>query len=367
MKNQDRTSTRRWLTIASMTMLIVLWLSLDLQQRAWALPGQSGSRQTVPSPTRRPTEVPTQTGTPAITPTLPAGWVLLCRDDFANPNSGWPIVLAAEYEMYYGLGEYRINVMAANVYATATVNCSGSDLDASITARLVTGDGGAYGIAFHAEDTHNCMLFMVSPSQQQYALIGLSGGVGNPIVTWTNHPAIRPGNTPNLLRVICRGSQIELYINNIRVRTATNATPGAGRVGLVASNVGFSGEVHAAFDNFELFGPQPATATPTVTQTLPPTATSTAEPTATITLMPTPTPSVTATATTTSSPPIYLLHLPITVKSWREGALQNTTPGARPASKSLPTGKHRFVVFLESADATDYGVTRAGGGWYRDW
>ncbi|MBI5666393.1 MAG: hypothetical protein HZC41_00175 [Chloroflexi bacterium] len=105
-----------------------------------------------------------------------------------------------------------------------------------------------FGLVCRADTTNNGdgYYFMMTPS----GYYSIQKGQGNgmlPLVDWQRSSAIRPEIDHNLLRAVCVGNHLALYINNELVAEVDDSAYRSGYAGLsVASG---SGDVDAAFDN----------------------------------------------------------------------------------------------------------------------
>jgi len=179
-------------------------------------------------------------------------------DGFGNTGSGWGAgengnvkwsYLEGEYQIYlkvadYGLLDTPYLYLPANYTVEADVRQIASNPVSLGLAFDMTWNGTPYAV----------YQFLIYPEGGAYLLEkrGL-GGAWTPLIDWTNHPAINPGNETNHLRVDRVGSGMWLYINGVNVNTYDDGElAGVGRdAGLRAySYVDFPAE--ARFDNFRV-------------------------------------------------------------------------------------------------------------------
>ena len=179
---------------------------------------------------------PTDTSVPTATPTP----VIAYQDNFNDPQSGWEQLLFQDAEFGYIGGEYRMLVKATGILmradAPSTEAPSFSDFDLQVRARY---QGAAlnksYGLNFRFEDGDNFYSFRISPIIGGYIFQKRERGTSVTIIDGTISPHINLGTTPNVLRVIARGSKFELYANGQLLDTAVDQTFSGGRIGLMAS------------------------------------------------------------------------------------------------------------------------------------
>ena len=138
----------------------------------------------------------------------------------------------------YSGGEYHIHIRATGWTAWSVAPPSiFSDFDVGVRARyegatLTKG----YGLNFRYEDADNFYIFLIDPTSGDYTFQKQERGTWTAIIPWTPSPHIILGTTSNVLRVIARGSRIELYANGKLLDTAVDHTFTAGRIGLVVTS-----------------------------------------------------------------------------------------------------------------------------------
>lgn len=195
-----------------------------------------------------PTPMPTPTPIPRPAPTY--------EDDFSNPASGWWQGATEDYEKGYVEGEYHILVKNEGGWSVwATAGPWFAHFDAQARARCERAEGvKVYGLLFRYQDSSNFYDFDVDPIFRTYALWKREGGAWSAIVSWTESPAINPGEAPNLLRVICQGSQISLYANGELLATASDDSFSYGRLGLIVTNYTDPDGADVYFDDLTVYG-----------------------------------------------------------------------------------------------------------------
>ncbi len=185
---------------------------------------------------------------PATTPSTN----LMFEDDFDDADSGWPTRYDERAEFVYKESEYHMQVNEVGHLTYVSNSDAGpfSDFTLQIDARLVSGtERTDYGIAFRRQDRDNFYLFSISP-EGNYAVVKQVKGEWYPLETG-NSTFIRGGNNTNKLRVICNGSEIQLYVNENHITTITDASLNEGYVGMM---VGVREQPYgrAAFDSLKV-------------------------------------------------------------------------------------------------------------------
>ena len=210
-----------------------------------------------PGPSLTPTVTggPTATTTPTSTP--------IYADDFQDSGSGWDTQSGTRYHRGYRDGEYQIQIGWANSewpVIEGSDSLSG-DIDVQVTARHVDSGGErAYALLFRAADDDHLYRFAVAAGTQEYSLGKFDvDSTGNPeydaLVPWSVSSAINGGNDPNVLRAVCQGSQIMLYVNGVFLQSVSDSSYLEGRVGMDAISFANTSGVDARFDNLTVYRP----------------------------------------------------------------------------------------------------------------
>ena len=66
----------------------------------------------------------------------------------------------------------------------------------------------------------------------------------------TKSDSVNQGNSTNHLKVVCRGTQIEVYVNGHHLTTVTDDSLAGGYVGVFVHTAGAN--AHVAFDNIKV-------------------------------------------------------------------------------------------------------------------
>jgi len=193
--------------------------------------------------------------TSTSTPSSP----LILQDDFSNPGSGWYVGSNDEREMAYKDGEYSMLVKESN-YSITTWNLKAnteSNFTAEVDVRAMsTVAGSCAGIMFRhtvAQDgEHSHYLFYVRSSDGAYRVRKWSLNKWIILADWTKSSYIKTGTAVNHLKVVCRGSQIEIYANGQKLTTVTDSSLTSGYVGVVVETTD-QPNAHYHFDGFKLY------------------------------------------------------------------------------------------------------------------
>jgi TRAP-type C4-dicarboxylate transport system substrate-binding protein len=178
---------------------------------------------------------------------------LLFQDDFSNPNSGWARATAEKYDLDYKDGEYHILINERD-WANWPANSQAGqfyDFTLEVDARLVSGSNqSSYGLIFRRKDADNFYYFRVS-ADGYYRVGGKTDGKWFELTDKTSSTHIKKGNSTNHLKVVCRGDQIEVSVNEHHLTTVTDNTFTEGYIGVIASAV--EPDIDVAFDNIRVY------------------------------------------------------------------------------------------------------------------
>ena len=202
-----------------------------------------------PTATETETPVPpTPTPSPDTPTPLPVGDLLLI-DDFSDPAASEFTTPASEIRRrYFEDGEYHILVKKAAWVSWGDTDTEFSDFSLEVEAHLVDGAGeGQYGLIFREEDGDNFYMFNISHNGM-YKLRKQVDDEWQNIIEWTESSHVRTGTSTNHLRVVCRGSEITMYVNGHYLDTVTDHSFSAGKLGVFAGTFN-EPNFHVAFDN----------------------------------------------------------------------------------------------------------------------
>jgi hypothetical protein len=217
------------------------------------------STQAPETPSSPPAAPETQSSPPAAPETPEAeppavSSKLLYEDDFSNPSIDWVQESNEDREMYYKAGEYHIISKYFDSWAASLDSNIGrlSDFSLEIDARPIAMSGeSAYGAIFRYQWENAFYCFIITGDGYYYVVKRFND-------QWvflqqrTKSDFIKLGNNTNHLKVVCKGSQIEVYVNGHYLVTVTDDTLNEGYVGMTVSTTAPNG--HAAFDSIKVDG-----------------------------------------------------------------------------------------------------------------
>jgi hypothetical protein len=123
-----------------------------------------------------------------------------------------------------------------------------SDFAYEVRMTILKGDGG--GLLFRADGTNSHFYYFRICRNGSYALYLYTdtGGVHGQTLVSGITPVLHTGlNIPNVLAVVVRGGNIDLYVNQQRIDSATNSAYSSGQIGLAAAYV--TGPTEVVFSN----------------------------------------------------------------------------------------------------------------------
>jgi hypothetical protein len=180
------------------------------------------------------------------------------NDDFSNPNSGWGRSSDDWGEYAYEEGEYSISLERTDWFGYHLNSVSGmlEDFTVEVDAKkLSQGTDDAAGIIFRdqrGQGKDSFYVFWVDSKHGTYAIQKYIEDVWAPnLKDFTSSNYIQRGANTNRLKVVCKGSQIEVYANDNKLTTVIDSSLTSGFIGLAAETF-TSSNAHYHFDNFKL-------------------------------------------------------------------------------------------------------------------
>jgi len=178
------------------------------------------------------------------------------RDDFSNPDSGWPTMQDNGSIIGYQFEGLRFIVNQPNYdYWSALVDNYQNVRIAVEAAKLGGPDDNGFGVICRLKDKDNFYAFLISSDgyagiikvkEGNYSILSGSG--------MQYYEAIRKGGARNDLLVGCIGPLLTFSVNGESILETTDDEYTSGRAGLFASS-GATAGVEIFFDNFVLSNP----------------------------------------------------------------------------------------------------------------
>jgi hypothetical protein len=180
------------------------------------------------------------------------------NDDFSNSNSGWGTGSDDWSKFAYEGGEYSISIERTNWFGYHLNSVSGmqGDFTVEVDAKKLSQKTDAAGIVFRdqrGQGKDSFYVFWVDSNSGTYAIHKYIKDVWAPdLKDFTPSNYINRGANTNRLKVVCKGSQIEVYANDYKLATVTDTSLTNGFIGLAVETF-TSSNAHYHFDNFKLY------------------------------------------------------------------------------------------------------------------
>ena len=199
---------------------------------------------------------------PAVTPEVePAATssTLLYEDDFSDPKSGAVAQSTPQGESYYEDGEFHGVLNMWNWSSWQYRRNAGRFKDFIIEEdiRLVSGpQNSSYGLIFRVQDDDNFYRFQVS-ANGSYVIGARLNGQWVDMPRWMMSEYVEKGYSTNHLKAVCRGTQIEVYVNGHHLTTVEDDSFADGYIGGIISTG--KPAAHVAFDKLKVYSLYPET------------------------------------------------------------------------------------------------------------
>jgi hypothetical protein len=175
------------------------------------------------------------------------------HDSFDDAHNGWTLTHSSQADITIEGGQLRITVkqpdsLVWSVAAGKTFDDFTLDVDAT---PLAGPDDNDYGFIVRHVDDENFYRFEISGDGYYNIQKRLKGKWEKLAPDWTPTDAIRKSKATNHLRVVCAGSSMTFYVNQVQLIQITDASFTRGEVGLLAGTLTQPG-VQVTFDNLQV-------------------------------------------------------------------------------------------------------------------
>ena len=196
--------------------------------------------------------------TPEVEPTATSS-TLLYEDDFSDPKSGAVEQSTPQGESYYKDGEFHgvLNLWDWSSWQYRRNAGRFKDFIIEEDIRLVSGPkNSSYGLIFRGQDDDNFYRFLVSENGN-YVVGARINGQWVDMPRWMMSEYVEKGYSTNHLKVVCKGTQIEVYVNGHHLTTVEDDSFADGYIGGII----YTPEpgAHVAFDNLKVYSLAPET------------------------------------------------------------------------------------------------------------
>ena len=180
-----------------------------------------------------------------------AGSLFFFDDDFSDPASGWLEVSDAEAAQGYRDGKFFFRVQALDMFVWDNPGLNLQDFTLEVEARQLSGGAdNSYGVMVRYVDDGNFYRFDLS-GDSYYAVSKLENQEWITLADWQTSPHIKPQGEVNLLKIVCKGSQMTFQVNGQKLVAVEDDSFERGDVGLFAGT--FSDpSIEVEFDNLKI-------------------------------------------------------------------------------------------------------------------
>jgi serine/threonine protein kinase len=201
------------------------------------------------TPPAAATATPASTATAGTTVELGAP---LYEEDFSSPGTEWEISESEEARYRVDGGTYSIEVFKANWIAWNMIGQSFDDFEIEFEVALVEGDPyNDAGLLFRFQDADNYYEVDVN-GQGSFAIGKEVDDEWAQIVEWTSSPAVKPFGGVNRVRIVAKGNQFALYINDEFLSEFVDDSFASGGLGTVVTAYD-EPPARATFDNITIW------------------------------------------------------------------------------------------------------------------
>jgi hypothetical protein len=177
------------------------------------------------------------------------------KNDFSNPNCGFNDLQLDNARATCEDGEYHILVNDSDRFAWSYNISAGkfADFILEIDGRFASeSKNGFYGMIFRTNDNNNFYYLYISRGGAYFVGERLAGR-WRALRPWTSSEYIQKDFGTNNLRIVCKGSSIEVYINGHYLTTIDDLFDHftSGYVGVIVYSP--AGNTHVAFDNLKVY------------------------------------------------------------------------------------------------------------------
>jgi hypothetical protein len=257
-----------FLVVGAILLVLALYLIL-VPNPVSNIPAAAGTSANLPSteiPTALPTDNVTATSTPDLTPTASptplATTNTIFSDDFETDAGVWVIgeqkstgTITEKKTIIYGKYVWEATA-AQSVFLTELPSAPVvSDFELQAELRLVSGaEDATYGLIFGSNEK-GVFAFQIQRGGFMLAYLDRQKNVWDFPVNLTISPKIIQ-NGPNILRVVAKDSNIQLFIQDEFVGSTSDSRLSTGKTGITVSLYNEADSAKVEFDDFQLTGPQ---------------------------------------------------------------------------------------------------------------
>lgn len=195
--------------------------------------------------------------TPRPTTAAAASGSQVIFEDFNSDNGMW-VTQDNDYgKATFENGAFVVTALQEAKTMWSTYNESFSDLQIEVDAKALNAsanDNNGFGVDCRVQENGDGYSFQIS-SDGYYAIVKFADTDGSELVEWTQSDAINQGEFTNHITAICKGNNLELWVNNVFLTSVTDDSFATGNISLSATTFN-STEAEVSFDNLQVSKPE---------------------------------------------------------------------------------------------------------------
>jgi serine/threonine-protein kinase len=199
---------------------------------------------------------PSQTAAPTLMPITPTAEIVLFRDDFSDPDSGWPTLRNEQGGYAYRADGYHIFVDEREAVFWAKTNREDGNASISVDAKpAAEGRNSYFGLLCRFRDDRNFYYFVVR-ANGDYTIGKYKNAQFQSLFSegWRQNEAVKEGNQTNRLKADCVGNTLRFYANNVLLDEANDTDFDSGPSGILVGALDPQG-FEVIFNNFLITKP----------------------------------------------------------------------------------------------------------------
>lgn len=187
----------------------------------------------------------------------PASGATLVFEGFTRDNGKWFTQDDEIGKAAFENGTFVITAYQEANSIWSTYSETFTDVKTEVDATVLNAaenDFNGFGIDCRVQENGDGYSFQIS-SDGYYAIFKFEDTDGSELVVWTQSDAINQGEDTNHITAICQGNNLEFWVNNVFLASATDDAFASGNISLSATTF-TSTNTTVAFDNLQVSNPQ---------------------------------------------------------------------------------------------------------------
>jgi hypothetical protein len=194
--------------------------------------------------TARPTSAASATGAQTI------------YENFTSDDGMWALSDDDYGKASFENGAFVVTALQKSQTMWSSYSDNFNDVKIEVDAKALNGtfnNNNGFGVDCRVQENGDGYSFQIS-SDGYYALVKFADTDGSELVDWTQSDAIAQGEFTNHISVLCQGSTLELWVNNVFLTSITDDEFTSGSISLSATTFSDS-PTSVSFDNLEISNP----------------------------------------------------------------------------------------------------------------